>query len=597
MHPTLFGNLRAICLLYRRRLLLACVWALMSNILLVANPLVFREAVTAIDAGANAPRGIYASTLHTLFGLESLSLFGWAVSLLCFSLLAALFKYLMRVGFITVSRQAEKVARDTLFTRIQQHTQGFFDRHPIGDLMSRLTSDVSAYREVLGPGLMYPVYFLTTMVPALCALFMLSWELAVLSMLPILIIPLLMLIFFKHIYTASRKVQESLGKMSTFTQEYYSGIRIVKGYAIEESALARFTRVSKNFIRENMRLALMQSAFFPLLIFVTKLMTLLLVVIAGYLIIEGSDQLSGADFVAFMWIQSFLLVPIRMFSWVLTVYQRGRAAYDRLLAIYNEPLDFKRQPNADLVIPEKPLIRLENLSFTYPGAKRPTLHNLSLEIPGNSFVGITGPIGSGKSTLLRLLNRDYEPKVGRIYIDGHEIQEYPEEIYHSYAVMVEQRPFLFSRSVGENIAIGEQDAGQERIDQAAEWADLLSTIETFEKGYGTLVGERGVRLSGGQKQRMAIARALLLERNLLLLDDIFSAIDAATERRIFAHLKEHFEGKTVLLVTHRVSLLQKLDHVIYMEEGSIAEIGSPKELYRQGGLYKDLVDLQSEAAQ
>lgn len=592
MEPTLYNNLKTILSHYRFRFLKAFLLVLLSNCLLILNPLVFRHAVTTMDEHSAKPSGMLSDTLHFLFGSHSSNLFTWIFLLLFISITSAIFKYFMRVTFISVSRDAEKDVRSKLFNRIQQQTMVFYDKHGIGELLSRLTNDISAYRDVLGPGIMYPLFFLTLIIPGLFALFSISPALTMISLIPLLAIPILNMSMRRRVYALSHLVQGGLADLSNISQEHYSGERIIKGYAGEPQMAHRFRELCYRLINQNIKVNCYQGLLFPFFTMLTKIITIVLVVFSGIIILQAWETLTVADFISFMWIQSYIFFPVLMMAWVLPLYERGRAAYDRLYEIYQEPIEIREGKFPKVTIPVLADIEFRNLVFKYPLAKEAALKNFSLRIKGGSFVGITGPVGAGKTTLFRLLNREYEIPENMIFIDGRDIHDYPLTAFSQEIVTVEQIPFLFSRSIAENVGFGKENASREEIEIVSKFADLHDNVIDFPQQYETIIGERGVTLSGGQKQRLAMARAFLVNRSILLLDDVFSAIDTATEKRIFAAIQANFKGKTVLLITHRVSLLNETDRVVYMDEGHIIEDGSPKELMELNGHYAALVDLQ-----
>ncbi len=593
MEKDLFSNLKAILIEYRWRFLKAFLMVLTSNILLIANPVVLRQAVMALDPHLEKPA--FATFLTYFFGNRGTFLSTWVFLLLTITVISAYFKYQMRVAFISVSRDVEMQVRDKLFDRIQSQSMEFFDRHGIGELLSRLTNDISAYRDVLGPGIMYPLFFLTLVVPGLAALFYISFKLTLLSLIPLIAIPLLNRVLRGHIFTLSLAVQRGLAEMSNATQEYYSGIRIIKGYAVEEVFFQKFRSICQKLIGLNIRLASMQGLIFPFLTFLTRIVTALLVLFSGFIILKAWSELNSADFVSFMWIQSYIFFPVLMLGWVLPLYQRGKAAYSRLVEIYEEPNAVNDDAASQLKITPQADIALCNLTFSYPHSDRKTLSNINITIEGGSFVGITGPVGAGKTTLFRLLNREYEIPKGMIFIGGKDIHDYSLEALRQEIVTVEQIPFLFSKTLAENVSFGKENASLQEIELAAQYADLHDTVIEFPEQYSTLVGERGVTLSGGQKQRVAMARAFLVKRSILLLDDIFAAVDIKTENRIFTAMRKNFSEKTVLLITHRVSLLEQMDRVIYLKGGLVLEDGEPDVLKGKHGAYAALVDLFKES--
>lgn len=591
MDKTLLENLLHIVTRYKGRISVSCLMVLFSNVLLILNPLIFREALLTL-VPQSGPQHQIAPFYKFVLGSAINSIYGWAVLLLAIAITSALLRYYMRYIFIAISREVEKDVRATIFAKIQIQSKAFFDRHPVGDLISRLTNDITAYRDVLGPGLMYPISFVTLMIPAFIALFSLSAWMALLSFLPIISIYALNLLIRTPLYRISHLVQSSLAEMSTMAHEHYSGIRIIKSYGIEAPTFQRFKKLCHQFSFLNMRLSSFQGMLFPILSLITKVTTILLVLLASAIILLRWGSLSLADFLSFMWIQSYIFGPLLMLGWILPMYQRGKAAYMRLVEIYEEPIEVCNRPEALPHLPVNPDITFDHFTFSYPTQRKPSLVDLNLTIHGGTFVGITGPVGAGKTTLLRVLSREYEVQEGKIIIGGHDIHAYSLNAFHQELVTVEQIPFLFSKTIGENVRFGKPDATADELERVSRQADLHDTVIEFPLQYETMVGERGVSLSGGQKQRVAMARAFLVNRSILLLDDIFSAVDAATEQRIFQEMKANFSGKTILLVTHRVSILQQVDRLIYLRDGQIVEDGTPQKLLQRQGPYKALVDLQ-----
>jgi ATP-binding cassette subfamily B multidrug efflux pump len=579
MQKNLWENFRALWRSHRFSFLKGFLMVLTANVLLILNPLLFRKAVIA----TSQPEG-EASTRNILL---------WAGTLLSIAAISAFFKYRMRMELIAISREAEKELRARIFKRIQMQSQAFYDRYGTGELLSMMTNDIAAYRDMIGPGITFPLFFVTLAVPGIFALFYISSFLAPIAMIPLIVIPLLNSSVRSKIYHYSQSVQQSLGEMSNVVQEHFTGIRIIKSYVIENKLLSRLRKLFRSFASLAMRLACYQGLLFPIFTLCTKMVTIFLVMVSGIIIFGSWQKLSVGDFISFMWIQSYLFIPVLMMSWVLPIYERGSAAYNRLLKIYEEPIEVKGSPDSSLKIPANADISFRNLTFTYPKMTEPAISHLNLTFKGGSVVGITGPIGSGKTTLLRLINRDYEIPHDMLYIGDHEVHEYSLEAFREEVVIVEQTSFLFSKSLAENVRFGKADATQEEIEDVTRYASLHDEIMGFPHQYETVVGERGVTLSGGQKQRVAIARALLVNRSLLLLDDVFSAVDLATERHIFNAIKEHFSGRTVLLVTHRVSILEQMDRVVYMMQGKAVEDGTPAELMAKGGYYAALAEFQN----
>jgi ATP-binding cassette subfamily B protein len=575
MERSFFSSLLNILKRNKFTLLKGVFLVFFSNLLLIVNPLVFRSVIQELQLGVKPPFILMATSL-----------------LVSFATVSAIFKYGMRITFISTSRVEERRLRSYLFDKIQGQSMAFFDQFGVGELLSRLTNDISAYRDVLGPGIMYPVFFLTLVIPGILALYFISPSLANLAMLPLLAIPIVNFLVRAFIYRDSKKIQELLGTLSGMTQEHFSSLRILKSYVAEDSFFDHFSKKAAQMIGLNVKLSFTQGLLFPFFTFLTRLITVVLVVVSGSMILKGWGELSVADFVSFMWIQSYIFFPVIMLSWLVPVYQRGRAAYDRLVEIDQVPVEVQDHAKHPLKIPPNATISVKNLTFFYPKASRASLCNLSLDLKGGSFVGICGPIGSGKTTFLRVLNREYEVPYGKIFFGQPEIHDYPLESFHQEIVTVEQVPFLFSRSIAENVQFGNEGATHQDLEAASRFADLHETVLEFPEQYQTVIGERGVTLSGGQKQRVAIARALLVNRSILLLDDIFSSVDTQTEERIFRALKQNLAGKTVLLVSSRAKVLEGMDRILYFQEGQVIEDGTPKELVEKKGHFAALLELQ-----
>ncbi len=530
--------------------------------------------------------------LHQLFGTSPHSIGAWLILLLSIAVISALFKYGMRIIFMSVGRQVETEMRSQLFERIQIQSKTFYDRHGIGDLLSRLTNDMTAYRDMLGPGLMYPMFFLTMLIPAVTALFFISPLMAGVSTVPVVAI-FLMNLWIRHpLFKLSDAVQRSLSDMSRMAHEYFSGIKLVKSYGMERATSLRFKELCEIFGQLNMRSATLQGLFFPALVSLIKLTSVSVVALAGMvMLLDWGSPISMGDFLAFIWIQSYVFGPLLMLVWVIPMYQKGRAAYARLVNIYAEPIEVFDVPGANALIDSRTGIDFRDLTFAYPGQSHSIFSGFNLSIQPGTFLGITGPVGSGKTTLFRLLNREYDVPPEKIFLGGQDIHCYALEAFRQDLIIVDQIPFLFSKSVRDNIKLGNPSATEEEMIEAAKRADLHSDILSLPMGYDTMIGERGLTLSGGQRQRMAIARTLLADRMIFLFDDIFSSVDSSTEKKIFDQLRERFSGKTVLFITHRVSILQQLDRVIYLVGGKIQSDGAPAELAEREGPYKNLVEL------
>ncbi len=390
MEKSLFDSLKAVLFQYRMRYIFGFLMLLASNLLLVLNPLVFRQAVMAVDVNSTVEPGFLQRFFWRLWGSQVSNIWVWVPTLLTIAAASSVFKYLMRVAFITVSRDIELEVRSKLFSRIQNQSMAFFDKHGIGELLSRLTNDITAYRDVLGPGIMYPLFFLTLVGPGLAALFLISTKLAALAAIPLLVIPIVNFMIRGQLYRRSKEVQKNLAEMSNIVQEHYSAIRTIKCYGIEPILFEKFRSLCKQFFSVNFNLAIFQGALFPFFTFLTKMITVSLVMFSGLIIYNGWGELSTADFISFMWIQSYIFLPVLMLGWLMPVFEKGRAAYDRLLEVYEEPIEVIDRISSELKIPAGASLNFQHLSFKYPTQENNALSDFNLKIEGGSFVGITG---------------------------------------------------------------------------------------------------------------------------------------------------------------------------------------------------------------
>lgn len=575
MDKTLWGNLKSVVKHHKNRFLLGLFFLILSNIFLVAVPLLLRKAIMALgQEGA-----------HLTHVLE------WTFFLILIATISGVFEYFTYMTFFGIGLEVEKETRMKIFDRIHSQSRLFFDHHKIGELLSKMVNDITVYRDVIGFALMYFLMLLTMFTLALVGQFIISPKLASIGLLCLIIIPIMHLLTGKKIYQSAFAVYDALEVVSNWVQEHYSGIRIIKSYVVESFAFLRFKETCQKLVNAYIKLILIQGILFPFFISFTSLMMILLVFFSGSMILNAWGGLTIADFISFIWLESYILVPVVNLTFLIPITMLGKAAYDRIVKVYDEPIEVVEGSNNRKISPQAEIV-FKDLTFTYPSGKKTIFNNLNLTIKGGGIVGITGPVGSGKSTLIRLINREYEIPEGTIFIDGKDIREYTFEALSSEMVIVEQNPILFTRTLKDNIVCGMEGITDDELGRAVNIADLSESISSFPQSYQTPVGEKGVTLSGGQKQRVAISRAILKDRSILLLDDIFSAVDAKTEMRIFNALKEHLNGKTLIIISHRVSVLEKMDRVVYLFNGEVAEDGPPSELLKKKGHFANLKALQ-----
>jgi ATP-binding cassette, subfamily B, multidrug efflux pump len=551
------------------------------------------------------------SSRHTL-GIYCLLLIGLIA-------IKGILSFAARWILIGVSRDIEFDVRNDLLDRLLILEPEFYVRNRTGELMSRATNDLNAVRMVLGPGIMYSATTLVTMLAAVFLMFKLSPSLTMWVLLPVPIVAIVVRHFGKVIHELYEKIQASLAAVSVKVQENLSGVRVIRAYAQEEAQIRAFDEPNREYVARNVELIRTWSMFMPSLTALIGTTFLIVLWKGGFLFLR--NELSLGALVAFSNFLTILVWPMIALGWVTNIFQRGAASMGRLTYILNA------QPNIDdrdAKIPaDKELrgeIEFRDLTFTYPtmlsgdgtsankvpsskasanngtgasaNSSHPILSNINLRVPAGSTLAIIGPTGSGKTTLAALVARLWEAPAGELLIDGRPIREWPLETLRRAIGYVPQDTYLFGDTLGENIAFGLPQYDAERVREAAEVASLEGDIEDFTEKYETVVGERGITLSGGQKQRTAIARALVRDPKILILDDSLSAVDTQTEERILSRLRGIMSGRTTILISHRTSTVQDADQIVVLRDGQIIERGKHEDLLARGGYYADLYHKQ-----
>lgn len=555
---------------YRRGLALGLGSLAVKDLLAAALPLLIRAGIDSITSRFHFP------TLVKFCGL----LVGLAA-------LKGVFQYWMRVILIGISRDIEYDLRNDLFAHLLTLSPDYYARTRTGDLMARATNDLNAVRMMLGPGLMYWFETSLTFLLAVAVMLSVDWQLTLLSLIPAPLVSLAVFWFGRLIHNRFERIQEMYSDISSRVQESLAGVRALRAYVQEQAELLRFERLNRNYIAQNLRLARISGAFLPLLQALVGL-TFLIVLWAG-----GSRVLSGrislGSFVMFSTYMGMLIWPMIALGWVVNLIQRGNASLGRIRQVLAERPAIAAPP-APRPVPEKADIELRAVSVLYPGGR--ALDQVSLRIRSGETLAIVGRTGSGKSTLVRLLPRLLDPDEGQVLLGGVDLRDLDPAALRRRIGMVPQETLLFSATLAENIAFGVEQADQERILWAARQAGLGPDLAGFPQGLETLIGERGLTLSGGQKQRTAIARAILRDPEILILDDALSSVDTLTEERILRGLAEIMRGRTTILISHRVSTVRQADRIVVLEAGRIVEQGSHAELIAAGGYYADLYQKQ-----
>lgn len=501
---------------------------------------------------------------------------------------AGIARYFERTLIIRASRKCEFDLRNDFFRHVQVLSQDFFHRTRTGDIMARAVNDLNYVRMFIGPGIMGTIDMMR--VPVILAIMIyLSSRLTLLSLAPLPFVSLLVYGFVMYMHRQSQRVQEQFSVVTARVQENLAGARVVKAYGIAGRELEVFGEDSKRYMRENLKLAAVMSIAWPLIGFTVALMILLVLWQGGGMVIDGSLPLE--DLTGFIVCMLMLIWPLAQFGWILTLYQRGAVGMNRMSQVFGEVPTIRDDENTQHGFTvEHATIRFEHVHFAY--GEPEVLADIDFEISEGQTVAIVGPTGSGKSTIVSLLTREYDPASGRVLIDGVDARQIPLRTLRSAIGYVPQDTFLFSDTIRENLSFGRPGATQDEIERACDVAQFNETVEELPDAFETLLGERGVNLSGGQKQRLAIARAVLCDPKILVLDDALSSVDTETEERILHRLKEVMKARTSIIISHRVSTIRDADVILVVDQGRIVERGTHDTLIRAGGLYARMYERQ-----
>jgi ATP-binding cassette subfamily B protein len=481
--------------------------------------------------------------------------------------------------------------RNDFFAHLQTLPLAYFQGHRTGDLMSRATNDLGSVRMLIGPATMHSLSSLLVVTGSFIMMVRIDARMALLALTAVPIVAGLVKTFGQRIHNRTKAVQDYFGEISARVQENLSGVRVVRAFTREDAEIETFKRMNHEYVERNRSLVRLTATFYPLLHMLIGLMFVFVFFLGSRKMIAGTMTLGA--FVAFQFYLGRMIWPLIALGWVINLFQRGMASMKRLHEVWSVP------PHLDVEgrVAAEPVGNLEirDLTFTYD--TRPVLRDINLDIRHGQTVGIVGRTGSGKSTLLSLITRAFEPPPGTIFLDGRPIDTIPVHQLREWIGMVPQETFLFSESIAENIRFGRANASDEEVDDVASQAGLSTDVAGFPQGLKTMIGERGITLSGGQKQRTAIARALVRDPLILIMDDSLSAVDTHTEERILHALRTIRQGRTVLIVSHRVSSVKDADHIVVLDDGKIVERGTHEHLIAKGGYYADLYRRQTIEAE
>lgn len=528
--------------------------------------------------------------------------YGWEEVLSCLAAILILGitlsigRFLWRYFLFGASRSIEKELRNDMFAHLEEMSVEYYNEHKTGDLMTRFTSDLNAVRMAIGPAVIcvFDASVMTVMV-IFQMMYYVNIQLTLLAVLPMLLICFGEIYYGKIMHRRFRARQQAVSELTDFVQESFSGVRVIKAFVRERAELHAFLRQNSNAMDKNLRVARLQAVVMPLLDVIIGLSTLITLVYGGYLALLGDITLGR--FVAFHQYVNMLVWPMLACGDAIQMFSQGGASIGRIREVFEEPPEIFDKEEASAPASIEGRITFSHLTFKHRGQNEPTLRDLSLDVPAGTTLAIIGRTGNGKSTLVNLLLHLYNTEPGMIFIDGKDINDIPLKTLREHIAYVPQDNFLFSDTLKSNIAFGAEDLDMDAIVQATRAACIHDSIVQFPDGYETVVGERGVTLSGGQKQRSSIARALLKNAPILILDDALSAVDTDTEEHILHNLKENRAGKTTILIAHRISTIQHADLILVLEDGAAAEIGNHDSLMEKNGIYREMFEQQQlEAA-
>jgi ATP-binding cassette subfamily B protein len=576
---------------YKWHLILGLIFVIISNLFQIYPAQMVRYSIDLVVDNIRIYRSFTESKVQDdFFRIFARGILLYAVLILVMALLRGVFLYFVRQTLIVMSRLIEYDLKNEIFQHYQTLPLSFYRRNNTGDLMNRISEDVGRVRMYLGPSIMYGLQLVTLFVMLIPIMFSISVKLTWYALIPLPILSLSIFYVNTIIEHRSEEIQKSQSRLSTFVQEAFSGIRVIKSFTREHESVKNFSEESNEYKRQSIKLTRVQALFFPLIMGLIGLSTILTVYAGSVEVINGSLTFGNiAEFIIYV---NLLTWPVASLGWTISLVQRAEASQKRINEFLKTKTNIISEKNLQREINGK--IEFDKVSFVYPDTGIRALRNISFRIEPGESLAIIGTTGSGKSTVSNLISRLYDVTEGEIRIDDIPIKHYDLQNLRRQTGVVPQDVFLFSDTIFNNIAFGLDQPDESKVIQAAKDSDVYTNISAFPLGFNTRVGERGITLSGGQKQRVSIARAVVREPKILILDDALSAVDTKTENTILNSMKRIMQHRTSIIISHRVSSAKLANKIIVLHDGEIIEEGTHEELLMKKGAYQELYEKQMQ---
>ena len=583
------GYLNKYLLKYKFHLIFGALFIIIANFFAIVPAVIVRYAFDILGRSYDIFSSFEGFEMQSeTIGIIGSSIIILAALILLSALLRGVFLFFMRQTIIVMSRRVEYDLKNEIYEHYQTLPLSFYRKNNTGDLMARISEDVSKVRMYIGPAIMYGINLITLFLMVIPFMISINPTLTLYSLIPLPILSVSIYFVSNIINKRSTEIQESLSGLSTYVQEAFSGIRVIKAFVREEEVAGNFETESVDYRDKSLKLAFVQALFMPLIMGLIGLSVILTVWVGSIQVFNG--EVSTGNIAEFIIYVNMLTWPVTALGWITSIIQRAAASQKRINEFLNTKTDIVSEKNVQREIEGR--IVFEDVNFTYPDSGIHALKNVSFDVLPGESIAIVGTTGSGKSTIANMICRLYDIDNGSIAVDGVGVKEYDISSLRSQIGYVPQDVFLFSDTIENNISFGNRKMSREEIERAAEDADVLANIKAFKDGFQTQLGERGITLSGGQKQRVSIARAIARSPKILILDDALSAVDTKTENAILNAMQRIMQGRTSIIISHRVSSAKLADKVVMLDDGEVIEQGTHDELLAKGGAYKELHDKQ-----